>query len=170
MHQPYDQVIPFLTQEKWNIYPYKGLYMNIHSSLFSVHARSLQSCLALWDFIDCSLPYSAVHRILKARTMEWDDMPSSRGSSWLSHWTQVSLSLLLWQANSLPLAPPGKFLFCVLLQWILHLNMCSLLYTTLLNNAIWFFFFLIKLLKVQKHEGIFYNSKINALILFFYAK
>ena len=91
MHQPYDQVIPFLTQEKWNIYPYKGLHMNVHSSLFCVHAKSLQSCLTLWDFIDCSLPDSSVHGTSQARILECKfAVLSSRGSSWSRDWTHAS--------------------------------------------------------------------------------
>ena len=35
-------------------------------------------------------------------------MPSSRASSWPRDWTWVSLCLLHWQADSLPLVPPGK--------------------------------------------------------------
>ena len=30
--------------------------------------------------MDCSPPGSSVHGILQARVLEWDDMPSSRGS------------------------------------------------------------------------------------------
>ena len=34
-------------------------------------AKSLQSCLTLWDPIDGSPPSSAVPGILQARTLEW---------------------------------------------------------------------------------------------------
>ena len=44
-------------------------------------AKSLQSCLTLCDPMDCSLTGSSVHGILQARILEWDTMPSSRGSS-----------------------------------------------------------------------------------------
>ena len=47
-----------------------------------MHAKSLQSCLTLWDPIDYSPPVS-VHGILQARILEWVAMPSSRGSSQL---------------------------------------------------------------------------------------
>ena len=46
-----------------------------------VHAKSLQSCPALCDPIDNSLPGSSVHGILQARILEWVAVPSSRGSS-----------------------------------------------------------------------------------------
>ena len=44
-------------------------------------ANLLQSCLTLCDPMDCSLPGSSVHGILKAKILEWVAMPSSRGSS-----------------------------------------------------------------------------------------
>ena len=44
-------------------------------------AKSLQSCLTLWDPMDHSPPSSSVHGILQARILEWVVMPSSRGSS-----------------------------------------------------------------------------------------
>ena len=44
-------------------------------------AQSLQSCLTLCDPMDCNPPGSSVHGILQARILEWDSMPSSRGSS-----------------------------------------------------------------------------------------
>ena len=55
-----------------------------------MHAKPLQSCPALCNPMDCSPPDSSVHRILQARTLEWDTMPSSRGSSWPRDWTHVS--------------------------------------------------------------------------------
>ena len=56
--------------------------------------------------MDCSLPGSSVHGILQARILEWVAMLSSRGSSWSRE--RCLLYLLYWQADSLPLAPPGK--------------------------------------------------------------
>ena len=50
-----------------------------------------QSCPTLCNTMGCSLPSSSVHEeILQARTQEWADMPSSRGSSQPRDWTQVS--------------------------------------------------------------------------------
>ena len=46
-----------------------------------VHAKSLQSCLTLFDSMDYSSPGSSVYGILQARILEWTTMPSSRGSS-----------------------------------------------------------------------------------------
>ena len=53
-------------------------------------AKSLQSCPALCDPVDCSLPGSSVHGILQARILKWVDMPSSSGSSPSRNQTHVS--------------------------------------------------------------------------------
>ena len=39
--------------------------------------KSLQSCLTLFNPLDCSLPGSSVQRILQALILEWVAMPSS---------------------------------------------------------------------------------------------
>ena len=75
-----------------------------------VRAKLLQSCCTLCYLADCSPPGSSVHGILQTRILEWVAMSSSRGSSrprdrTLGHWGS---HLLPWQADSLPLAPPGK--------------------------------------------------------------
>ena len=53
-------------------------------------ATSPQSCLTLWDPIDCSLLGSSVHGILQARILEGVAMPSSRGSSQPRDGTSIS--------------------------------------------------------------------------------
>ena len=53
-------------------------------------AKSLQSCPALCNPMDCSPPGSSVHEILQARILEWVAMPSSRGSSPPKEGTSVS--------------------------------------------------------------------------------
>ena len=40
-----------------------------------------QSCLTLWDLMDCSLPGSSVHGIFQARVLEWVAISFSKGSS-----------------------------------------------------------------------------------------
>ena len=40
-----------------------------------MHAKSLQSCLTLYDPMDCSPPGSFVHRILQAGILEWSPFP-----------------------------------------------------------------------------------------------
>ena len=50
----------------------------------------IQSRPTLCDATNYSPPGSSVHGILQARIWEWVVMPSSRGSSQLRDWTQVS--------------------------------------------------------------------------------
>ena len=49
-----------------------------------------QSCLTLWDPMDCSSPGSSVHGIFQARILEWFAIPFSRGSSQPRDRTQIS--------------------------------------------------------------------------------
>ena len=49
-----------------------------------------QSCLTLWDPVDCTPPGSSVHRILQARILEWVAILFSGGSPWPRDQTQVS--------------------------------------------------------------------------------
>ena len=49
-----------------------------------------QSCLTLWDPIDCSLPGSSIHGIFQARVLEWVAISFSGGSSWPRNRTWVS--------------------------------------------------------------------------------
>ena len=49
-----------------------------------------QSCLTLWDPVDCRPPGPSVHGILQARILEWVAISFSRGSFWLRDWIQVS--------------------------------------------------------------------------------
>ena len=63
-------------------------------------SRLLQSCLTIWDHMDCSPSGFSVHGILQARILEWVAVLSSKGSS--------QPSLLHWQQHSLPLSVPGK--------------------------------------------------------------
>ena len=49
-----------------------------------------QSCPALWDPMECSLPGSSVHGLLQARILKWVAIPFSRVSSQPRDQTQVS--------------------------------------------------------------------------------
>ena len=69
-----------------------------------LHAKSLQSCLTLYDPTDCSPPGSSVHEILQARMLEWVSIPFSRGSSRPRIKPVFSVAPAL-QADSLPLEP-----------------------------------------------------------------
>ena len=62
------------------------------------------SFMTLWT-VDHQPPLSC--GILQARILEWVAISFSRGSSWPRDRTSISC-LLYWQADSLPLVPPGK--------------------------------------------------------------
>ena len=55
-----------------------------------VRAKSLQTRLALWDPMGCSLPGSSAHEIFQARILEWIAMSFSRQSSQPRDRTHVS--------------------------------------------------------------------------------
>ena len=65
-----------------------------------------QSCPALWNPMDCSLPGSSDNRILQARILEWVAIPFFRGSSQPRDWTQGSCMAGRFFATG----PPGKSL------------------------------------------------------------
>ena len=66
------------TLEKMGI---EGTYLNIVKAIYDRKENEVaQSCLTLWDPMDCSLPGSSVHGILKARVLQWVAISFSRGS------------------------------------------------------------------------------------------
>ena len=89
-----------------------------------MHAQSLQSCLTLWDPMDCNLPCSSVHGILQSKMLEWIAMPSSRGSSWHRNQTcGCCISFIAggffthWATWESPLCQYPTVLFTVILQY-----------------------------------------------------
>ena len=67
-----------------------------------------QSCLTLFDPMDCGPLGFYVHGIFQVRILEWTATSFSGESSKPSDQTCISLYLLHWQADSLPLMSPGK--------------------------------------------------------------
>ena len=63
----------------------------------------IQSCLTLWDPMDCNLPGSSVYGIILAKILEWVAIPFSKGSSRPRDWTWVSCIaggfLTIWAAR-----------------------------------------------------------------------
>ena len=82
----------------------------------------------LCDLVDCSPPSCSVHGILQARMLDWLAISSSRGPSQARDQTHVSLYLLHWQADSLPLSYLGS-LTC--LYTCIHIYTCMYIYRTL---------------------------------------
>ena len=73
-----------------NILPYL-LHLSFSFPLFFlVKVLVAQSCIQLWDPMDCSLPDSSVLGILRARILEWVAIPFSKGSSRPSRRSQIS--------------------------------------------------------------------------------
>ena len=59
-----------------------GLIHWVQSPCSCIHACLVtQSCLTLFDLMDCSPPGSSVHGISQARILEWVALPFSKGSS-----------------------------------------------------------------------------------------
>ena len=69
-----------------------------------------QSCLTLYDSMDCNLTGSSVHGIFQAEQQNTGaSCHSLLQRIYLSQGSNLCLlSLLHWQEDSLPLAPPGK--------------------------------------------------------------
>ena len=86
----------FSRQEYWSGLP------------FPSPTKALQACPTLRDPVDCSPPGSAVYGILQAKILERIVQRGSyEGIFPTQGWTLRLLSLLHWQADSLPLVPPG---------------------------------------------------------------
>ena len=74
-----------------------------------VHAWAVtKSCPALCNSIDCIPPGSAVHGTFQARILEWVAISFSSRSSQPRDWIWCLLSLLHWQADSIPLSHLGS--------------------------------------------------------------
>ena len=69
------------------------------------------SSVQLGNTMDYSLPGSSIHAILQARILEWVAISFSRRSLDPGMKPTCLLSLLHWQAGSLPLASPRKLQF-----------------------------------------------------------
>ena len=72
-----------------------------------VRAKSLQSCLTLYNPMNCSPQGSSVHGILQARILERVAIPFSRGYSQPRDGTASPVSPIL-QVDSLPLSQQGS--------------------------------------------------------------
>ena len=71
----------------------------------------VQSLSCVWLFcdpIDCSQPGSSVHGSSQVRILEWVAIFFSRESFQLRNGIHISLCLLHWQVDSLPLYYPGS--------------------------------------------------------------
>ena len=83
-----NQALPLATLDKGPLSVKAGDPINRVPMKVKVFAA--QSCLTLWDPMDCRPPGFSVHGILQARILEWVAIPFSRRSSQLRDQTQVS--------------------------------------------------------------------------------
>ena len=72
-----------------------------HTSTWSNHAKSLQSCPTLCDPIDGSPPGSPVPGILQARTLEWVAISFSSAWRWKEKVKSLSLVSDSWRPHGL---------------------------------------------------------------------
>ena len=103
-----------------------------------VHAKSLQSCLTLWDPMDCSLPGFSVHGGSPGKNTGMGCHALLQGIFPTQGSNPCLLHLLHRQAGSLPLAPPGKpghvrvcvcaLRVCVCAQLLSHVWLCATLW------------------------------------------
>ena len=77
-----------------------------------MRAKSLQSCLTLWDTMDCRPSVSSVHGVFQARILEWVAISFSRGSSWPRDHTQISCLVGIFCTTE----PQGKPNWCKFLD------------------------------------------------------
>ena len=73
----------------------ENIHMNRSNSRTDATAKSLQSCLTLWDPIDGSPPGSPVPGTLQARTLEWVAISFSNAWKWKVKGKSVSRVRLL---------------------------------------------------------------------------
>ena len=95
----------FSKQEHWSGLPFPSQCMKVKSE-----SEVAQSCPTLCDLVDCSLPCSSIHGILKARILEWVAISFSNVWKWkvkgksLSH---VWLFVTSWTAAHQAPLPMG---------------------------------------------------------------
>ena len=118
----------FSRQEYWSGLPFPFPGMGLSD------VKSLQSCLALCNPMDCSPLGSSVHGILQARILEWVAVLFSRGI-FLTQGSNLGLNLHC--RHSLPSDPSGKSFRMKGDSNVtnLFLNLHWVLMTTPLSNA-----------------------------------
>ena len=106
-----------------------------------------QSCLTVYNRMDCSLPGSCVYRILQARILEWVVIPFSRGSSQPRDQTWVTCIsgrfFTIWairkakKKKKVPLSPHLRIGLSKKAQILYMLWICSLLSIQMGMLIIW---------------------------------
>ena len=79
------------TEEPGTVHGVVNSQTQLSTYITHMHSCSVtQSCLTLWNPMDCNPPGSSVHRIFQARILEWIAISSSKGSPQPRQQTQVS--------------------------------------------------------------------------------
>ena len=117
-------------------------YLWIYSYLYAAAAQLLQSCPALCDPMDCSLPGSPVHGISPARVLESVAMPSSRASSWPRDQTHISCISCIAGGFFTCWANWGNPSMCVCIYVCVCVCVCVLLIEIHFIWILWIFWFI----------------------------
>ena len=96
-----------MDREAWRAAIYRVAESRTRLSDWTELRVDVVSCSVMSTPVHCCPSDSSAHGILQARTLEWIAIFYSRGSSWPGDRTHV-FHLLYWQADTLPLALPGK--------------------------------------------------------------
>ena len=109
-------------------------FLSVSSSVvLESESKVAQSCPTLCNPMDCSLPDSSIHGIFQARVLEWVAISFSRGSSWPSDWTRVSLiagrRLTIWATR----CKTSAVICLIPFQSLVLLSRISLFQSTLLS-------------------------------------
>ena len=84
-----DRGLEFSSRRKGQFFFFSPTFLSLSKDYIS-ESEVIQSCPTLCNPMDCRLPGSSVHGILKARVLEWVAISFSRGSSRPSDRTWVS--------------------------------------------------------------------------------
>ena len=103
--QPMSPVLEAWSLDRWTAKGVLSSLLEFFHLICLCACLVTQSCLTLYDPLDCSSPGFCVHGILQARILEWVTIPFSRESSQSRDQTQVSHI-----AGRLPAEPQGKLI------------------------------------------------------------
>ena len=98
----------------------------------SDYSEVVQSCPALCEPMDCSLPSSSVHRIFQARILEWVAISFSRGSS--QHRDQTWVSHII--GRRFPVWATREALYILYIYVYTYIHVCVCVYIYICNMLI----------------------------------
>ena len=103
---------------------YYFCYDDLWSVIFPVNCSVAQSCLTLFDPMDCNPPGSSVHRILQARLLKRVAVPFSSLSYYYCNcfghhqrWWIWLISVCIWLLRGMTASPPPSLSSGLLIPW-----------------------------------------------------